>query len=82
MLKMCRVSIEFKPNFGSEPSKTDAGIFTLGARSETVTTLFVEKPVVIPIYWISGAESWRNIFYGESGLASKPGHYVTGETLI
>ncbi len=80
--QMCRVSIEFKPNFGSEPSKTDAGIFTLGARSETVTTLFVEKPVVIPIYWISRAESRQNIFYGESGLASRPGHYMTGETFI
>ncbi len=76
----CRVTITFKPSSGDAPSKTDDGIFTLGATSERITTLFVDKPVVIPVYWVADAK--RNIFASERGFATRPGYYVTGEKFI
>jgi len=76
----CRVSIAFTQSSGGGPSKIDDGIFTLGATSERIATLFVGKPVVIPVYWVANPP--YGIFASERGFASRPGHYLTGEKFV
>jgi len=71
---VCRVSLELKPSSGDAPPLNDDAIFTLGATSELVTTLFVEKAVSIPIYWVANTNSAST----PHGRAVTKGYYLTG----
>lgn len=70
----CRATIEFVLSSGPGASLRDDAIFTLGATSEPIATLYVDKPVWIPVYWIAPTSGSQT----PPGPAAEQGYYVAG----
>jgi hypothetical protein len=70
----CRATIEAAPSSGPGATLRDDAIFTLGATSDVIATLYVDKPVWIPVYWIAPTSGSQT----PPGPAAEQGYYMAG----
>jgi hypothetical protein len=76
----CRVCLRFRLASGEWPAIEDEGIITTGATSDVVATLFVGKPVAIPLYWSADGNQPHPL--RPSGEVLPTGYYVAGAEFL
>jgi hypothetical protein len=75
----CHVAISFT-NKANGSAITKEGVFVVGATPpERSTTLFVDRPVLIPVYWVAESNDAPDPLNGQMRMQ---GTYITGQEFI